>query len=186
MDSPSYRHKGRSKYLPTALADQYLAALNDPDLLAIDKDIALVDVRMNELASKLDASDMGALWVDVHAAWIAYEQARMLEDSASMAEQLAVMGPLIKRAANNRYLWGDLIQTAKDLAQLRLSEHKRLVDLRTMMSEGQMLQALGLIQRAVYEAVTTRVDIKIARDILADIQARIAKFLPTTRGHEPS
>lgn len=185
MDSPTWRNKGRSKYLPAALADQYLAALNDPDLLAIDKDIALVDVRMNELASKLDASDMGRLWVDLHVAWLAFEAAQATGDILTANAQYAVIGPLIKRAANNRYLWQDLIQTAKDLATLRLSEHRRLVDLKTMLSEGQMLQALGLIQQAVREAVLARVDVKIARDILQDIQNRVGQFLSVNRGQPP-
>lgn len=182
LASPHWRNKGRSRYLPTALADQYLAALNDPDLLAIDKDIALIDVRMNELTGKLDASDMGKLWVDVHTAWLAMEHAQAAGDVEGMRVYYDLIGPLIKRAANSRYLWQDLIQTAKNLAILRLSEHKRLVDLRTMMTEGQMLQAVGLIQHAVREAILSRVEAKVARDILTDIQARMATFVEVNRG----
>ena len=184
MNSPTYRNKGRSKYLPAQLADQYLAALNDPDLLAIDKDIALVDVRMNELTATLDASDMGQLWGEALLAWRAMEAARSAGDVPLMHVHYNKIGPLLKRAANHRYLWQDLIQTAKDLATLRLSEHRRLVDLKTMMSEGQMLQAVGLILTAVREAVLARVEVTTAREILADIQDKVGKFVAINRGQE--
>ncbi len=46
---PSWRHGRYSRYVPRKLATTFARALVDPDLLALDKDLALLEVRIDGL-----------------------------------------------------------------------------------------------------------------------------------------
>lgn len=65
---PSYTGAGRSKYLPVAMAERYRAAKADPELLALRKDLALLEVRLASLLERMDPADVDAgTWVEIRA-----------------------------------------------------------------------------------------------------------------------
>ncbi|MCK6553411.1 hypothetical protein L6Q96_02325 [Candidatus Binatia bacterium] len=66
---PQYKGAGRSRHLPVAMVERYRAAASDPELLALRKDLALIEVRLTSLLEKLTDSGPGdaATWADIRA-----------------------------------------------------------------------------------------------------------------------
>lgn len=56
-----------SKHLPTKALASFREAMHDPELLSLHSDIALIDVRLNELVSQIDDDETPdtATWRDI-------------------------------------------------------------------------------------------------------------------------
>ena len=58
FEHPSLKHGRYSKHLPTKAMAEFQQALHDPELLSLRNDIALVDVRLNELVAGLSGDTL--------------------------------------------------------------------------------------------------------------------------------
>jgi hypothetical protein len=71
--SPHFKHGRRSRYLrelPGVLKTGYKAALNDPDLLSLKEEVALLTARMIQLLGRLERADgpaYDATWTELRA-----------------------------------------------------------------------------------------------------------------------
>ena len=162
-----------SKLLPLKLATAYAEARADPDLHALIDEIALTEARVRELLGRLDSSDLGHAWTQLDAAWQAFARCRSAGDVPGMQAALADLEPVIARGAQDYLLWGEISNAVKLLADLRLKEHRRLVDLQTMISAERANVVFGLLLRSVHSAVITHAAPDVASTILVTIQDAI-------------
>ena len=172
----NYRHGKYSKFLPLTLAADYQRARDDPDLHSLTDEIALSDARLCELLRRVEHNDLGAAWTHLDAAYQTFQQRRSTGDVAGMGKALSAMEAQIGRGKADYLLWREISEQVKLLGTLRLQEHKRLVDLESMMTAQQAQLFFGLIQQAVHKAVTTYADTDSARRILAAIQADLVRL----------
>lgn len=75
---PNTKHGRYSKHIPTQLSEAYHAAVNDPDLLALHQEIALVDAKVMHLLDLLAIAPSPRDWRELMN-WI--EQRRKLVES---------------------------------------------------------------------------------------------------------
>ncbi len=164
-----------SRFLPARMLADYKRALNDPDLLAMRADVALVEARLADLLKRVDSGESGALWGKLQATWLGLEKARKEADTANMAALMATLGSLINRGAADRETWGEVVFTLDQKRKLSESERKRLIDLQQMMTSEQAMALLA----AVIDVVRTNVT---DRTILAAISADIARLVAGSSG----
>src|SRR3990172_10824938 len=60
--SANYKHGRYSRYLPARLAERYLEAESDPELLSLRSELALVQATLAGLFGKLDTPDARAVF----------------------------------------------------------------------------------------------------------------------------
>ncbi len=170
----SFQHGKFSVELPAQYAADYQAAIRDPEIHALTHEIGVIEARYRELLRRSATSDLGHIWIALQQGW------QVFLDAADADRQRAqdAVERIMQRGLQDYLLWQNIQETTKTLATLRYQEHKRLLDLQTVMTEQQMLQMLGLIERALYEAATAHVDVKTARALLADAQTRVRRFVP--------
>lgn len=88
IHSPHWRGRGYSKDLPTRLADRFRLALQDPQLLELSSEIALLDARVGELLAGLP-KDRAAADHDTWGELVALvEQRRKCVDTERRREEL--------------------------------------------------------------------------------------------------
>jgi len=175
MASPNYRHGKYSADLPTKLAADYQVAISDPEIHALNHEIGVIESRYRDLLRRAESSDLGHAWLTLAQAWEAYRAAAEPDEACRARDALE---KTIRRGAQDYLLWQNIQDTTKLLSTLRLQEHRRVVDLELVMTEQQMLQALSVIETAVYESVMAHVDVVTGRAILADVQTKVARFVP--------
>src|SRR5687768_8325822 len=90
--SPTFKTGRYSKHLPTRLAARYAEALNDPQLLELRDEIALVGTRQSELLSHLDSGLALQRWKDAQAAHSDMLAAIRNKDSAAMQVAISDLG----------------------------------------------------------------------------------------------
>ena len=167
---PQWKHGRHSKLLPSRMLGDYRRALNDPDLLAMRADVALVEARLADLLKRVDSGESGALWGKLQATWTALEKARKDGDTAAMAALMATLGAFINKGAADRETWGEVVFVLDQKRKLSESERKRIIDLQQMMTSEQAMALLA----AVIDVVRTNVT---DRTILAAISADIGRLV---------
>ncbi len=139
IESSSWKHGRYSKYMPSGMRAKYEESMSDPELLALNDEIALVRSRLQELLEKLDDSpDAGGTWNQLRTATIAFELAQrdasgmVAGDArdAAMAEVSQLWKDLkstIEGGAAEWAAWREIIQLTGQVKRLAESEQKRRV-----------------------------------------------------------
>ena len=179
--SGNYKGRGYSKDLPTRLAEKYEEAANNPELLSVRGEVAVIELRFRELLQRIATGDVGALWRDLAAAKGEFLKAQSRQDIPAMGRALEVVNTLIDQGAQDWALWDAIGKEAERLARLRQVEHKRLVDMQQMMSAEQANMLLGAIVSLLMEALGKHIaDSKTVRDIYGTFSRGLEKHLIAT------
>jgi hypothetical protein len=140
--------------MPTRLRARYEQAYNDPDLLVLRSDIAIIDARLSEVLERVDSGESGALWRELTETWQKVSDARAAGDTVSLAALLGTVNELIQRGSSDVAAWDDVRALIKDRIRAVESERKRYVEM------GQLLTA---------EAATV---------LMARLAEIVAKYVP--------
>lgn len=146
---PNTTHGRYSKHVPTRMLANYEQAQQDPDLLNLREEIALLDARLSDLLRRVDSGESGRLWKDLRTAAKAYRSGDEDQQMQSLLDMLA----LIDRGYMDTQAWGEISSLLEQRRKLVESERKRLVEMQQMMT---MSQAQLLIAR-LYDVVTQHV-----------------------------
>lgn len=163
--SPRYTHGGYSKYLPAGLVRQYETATTDPDLLSMKADLGLIQVRVNQLVARLDEGG-SERWAKLAQTYAAFKAANRAKDAEAQLAALTRLDEIITRGQKDEETWADLLDILNQRSDLAVREHRRQVDLQTMMSADEARAMFIAIVEAVNANVTDpQARTAIARDI---------------------
>jgi hypothetical protein len=139
IKNANWKHGRYSKYMPQGMRQKYEESMSDPELLALNDEIALVRSRLQELLESLDdAPDSGGTWSELRSCSIAFELAQRdasaLPDgdarNIAMREVTVLWKDLkfiIERGAAEWAAWREIIQLTGQVKRLAESEQKRRV-----------------------------------------------------------
>jgi hypothetical protein len=165
-----YKTGKYAKDLPNQLAGAYEEALSHPEIHTITHEIALGETRLRTLLKRTETSDLGHAWLALSQAWEQFMTARTEGDTLGMKAALTSADTAIARGKTDYLLWQNIMETVKIVADLRLKEHKRLIDLDLVITADRATLLFGLLQNAVRTAVLNYVDPPVARAIFTAIQ----------------
>lgn len=171
MDAPSFRHGKHSKYLPKRLGEAYARAVNNPDILAMHEEAALLDTRLLDVLKRADAGEAGRLWLELRKSWNAFKAARAAGDVPGMQTAIETIDRITARGAGEAAAWqevGDLIERRRKVVE---TETKRRVQMQTMITAEKLDLLLSVVARTVNEEVS---DPTARRRIAATISSFIA------------
>ncbi len=147
--SPQWHDGGRSKYLPKRLLADYQASLNNPDKLALNGEIALLDARLADILKRIDAGESGQLWRDLMAAVREYEAAQRARDTAGVAVAVNTIMDLISRGSHDAASWSEVRAVLQERRRLVESERKRLVEAQQVISLDQAMAMMSVLVDSV-------------------------------------
>lgn len=160
IQAPALKTGLYSRDLPTRLAAQHATAMADPDLLAMRSGIALLEVRLGELLTRVDIGGGEAQLRKVDSEFKALTEARDKVDAAiavrntdKMAEALAELSvcvnkvrDAIEQARQDYGIWHDVQDVLENQRRLKDSERKRLVDMQVMMAPDRAALFVGALE----------------------------------------
>lgn len=152
-----------SKHLPTRMLATFDEARNDPDLLALHADIALIDARLSDVLARVDSGESGHIWQELKATYKALQDANRSRDTQAAGQALNEIGSLITRGHLDYAAWADVRTLVEQRRKLVESERKRLVDMQQVITSE---QAMLLIAR-LYDSVTQHVSDRTALAAIA-------------------
>lgn len=153
--SPHYKTGARSKYLPARLLGRVEEALNDPGLLDLRRDIALLEARLSEVLSQLDRDGAGD-WSEVRSCYLSLVAAMRRQDKAGMATALSQLNTLINRAADDAALWEQVSALLDQRRRAIESESRRMVQMQQTITTNQAMVLVTALLSSIKEHVTDR------------------------------
>jgi hypothetical protein len=162
---PHYRSGRYSAYVPERLRARYEQAQDDPELLSLRSEVALVDSRLADLLSRVDTGESGQLWAELRRAYRAFARVRQSGDDETAA--LATVERLIERAGQDHQAWAEIGALIEQRRKLAESESKHMATLQQMLTTEQALSMM----RAIVDILTRHVSDKQALSaIIVELQ----------------
>lgn len=137
LANPNTKSGRYSKYLPAGLLDRYQEAEADPELLSARSEVALLQARIGDLASRLRGGASGTLWSDLRTAFSDYEAILTTNPTAS-GPALQRLRDLLQQGAADEDVWAELTDAVERKTKVAALEWKRLVDLHQVMTAEQV------------------------------------------------
>ena len=170
-----------SKYAPARLVERAQAALDDPELLSLREEIALLEARIQDVLSKCETRDSNARWKELETAYLDLEAihtgARNIkpEDHArELKAALLRIKALVRSGSEERANWAEISNLIEQRRRLVESEQKRLERMNQFITTS---EALGIITQ-VLESVKRHVPSAQVRKLIGQDCAR---FLESTK-----
>ena len=150
---PNYQGKGKSKYLPERMRATYEAALDDPELLVLRNDIAIIDARLYDLLQRVDTGESGKLWRDAQTAYFDLLEAMRAQDVKLINSAISKMGRCLDSGVDDYTAWDEVTKAIQQRKGLAESERKRLIEARQMISVEQAMMLLTALLITIKEHV---------------------------------
>jgi hypothetical protein len=155
------------KYMPPRLRERYEQAAADPELLALNQEIALIDARSQDVLSRVDTGESGRLMKEIKDTYHRLIEAKNRGDPSEFGVELNRLGKLIDVGVADWYAWSELMSLFEQRRRLVESERRRLVDLQQMITAEQAYMLIGRLGAIVKEYVD---DQKILAAISNDLR----------------
>lgn len=173
--SPQFKHGRRSKYLPGNVAALYEEALQNPQLMSLRDEIALLDMAINQNLEAVTWGESRERWETVISSALTINRAIASGD----ANLLAAAVNDLTRVANNQSQSDTAINDVVNFVEQR----RRLVETQTkleaVLNQNITAERAVLFAAAIADIVTRHVtDPEIRQRIAQDIRA-------LTMGHRP-
>jgi hypothetical protein len=162
-----------SKLLSTRLEADYERSAHDPELLALRRELALVDVGINDLLGRVDRGEAGRLWHHAPAAWQTFKHAQaegrpLLQTCAALE-----LDELLEQAVGDKAAWHEILQFIEQRRKLVEGEAKRLMAMQQMMTKEEAMLWLSILVAILKRHITDRETLqKICLDLNALVSDR--------------
>ena len=168
--SVHYRHGRYSKELPPRLLERFEASVADPNQLALDREIALLDALISDVVARLDTGESGNLWASVRTHWRELRAAIDSRDAKQMAAVLNVIEGLIERGQGEQATRSELGELLDRRARLAATEARRIQMAQQSLSASEAMMLVTTLAAAVRETVRDPL-------VLANIEAKFARIV---------
>jgi hypothetical protein len=169
--SPHFQTGKFSKFLPSRMAADFNAAMGDPELVSLRKEIATVDARIIDVLKRVDTGEAGVIWQAAQAAMARFDREWVKKDGAGMEAALADMRRLMTQGASDwaagRVVVGELIDAKRKLID---TEQRRITLAHESLTADRAMMMMAQVVRIVQMHVTDR---QVLGAIAADMQAEL-------------
>lgn len=165
-DSGTFKNGKYSRSLPDNVAERFEEVRDDEHLTDLREEIALIETRVHEVLTALDAEDSAELWEDIEKHFEKFQVARDTGDNQGMAEQLRYLENLIEKGAEQRSKWREIGELVDMKRRLVDSERRREKALQAYVPMEDFVMSMHtvdeILRRHVDDPETMR---EIARDL---------------------
>lgn len=154
VQSPHFRNRGYARDIPRRMAAKMERAMMDPDLSSLKSELALIDVRLGELVSKLPEQHTKESWVAVRRR---IAQALESLDDTSDPEEIRVFLDAaledLDVIRSDTETWKEITDMVEVRRRTAVEERKREVELEGTVTAAQFHLVTGALGNAVNEEV---------------------------------
>lgn len=165
---PQFKHGRYSKSLPSRLTARYQEAMNDPELLNLRAEVALVDTLLADRLAALDTGGGSAVFKELVTTWKQLLRLQAAGRTKEAGVVLTEIGQLIDAGHQHAGVLEDIARLIDQRRKLVDSEQRRLVAMQQMLTTEQAMTFVSVVMGAVKAHVSDR-------DALAAISAEIER-----------
>jgi hypothetical protein len=144
--------KRYEKFIPKRLAEKYLESVNDPEIIALNDDIALIETRIKQLIDNIDKDEPPPVWDEVNEVFVNFLMYDRLGDTIKRAEALLLLTLMFDREKSERKAWDEIFERLGQVARFRSEERKRRMDMKSLLDAEKAMDMVSNLLAAVHEA----------------------------------
>lgn len=152
--APSYKHGRYSRYMKLQLAERYLETAQDPELLSLREDVALVTERIEQLLERVQSGESGAAWRLLKRHWADFRRFRTAGNVAKMQEMLELLAEPLEQGIADHAAWEELGLQLDRRARLAEQEQRRLEKMQATLTVEEAMGLLGTVLDVLKRHVT--------------------------------
>ncbi len=145
----NYQGKGTGRYMPSAIAPAFERALNDPDLLALNVDVATMEALINDQMQRIMNGDPTAVFGKMRQLWAQLWLATRRDDKKGVSRIRGELSDLFENGARQMAALDRLLDFTEQKRKLVDSEGKR----REKMQEYVRAEQVAIVYRSLAMAV---------------------------------
>jgi len=135
--------------MPQHLYERFEEARQDPDLLSVRNDLALMEARLTQLMERIDEGASEQCWRDLKERFGDLKRARRIHDKDAEEMALAKIEDTIERGERDTDTWEDVRKTIELKVKLSQAELKRLMAMNQILTVENAMTLLGRVVDAV-------------------------------------
>lgn len=166
-----------SKYLPGRLMARYEEALNDPELISLSGEIALVDTRIGELLTRIDTGESGQHWKDANKYFADATEAIRQNDTKAHQVAMLSLRDVLQVGQRDFYVWGEIVGLLEARRRLVDTERRRLVDAEQMITANEAMSLVAALMVVIKQHVADRDTLIAISDAFIRLTARPDRFI---------
>lgn len=167
---PRFKHGRYSSYLPPQMSERYGTALNDPELLDLRHEVALLDARIGDVLGKLETGETSGRWQRARDAFHALGGAIAVRDRQLTQAAMTDLAKEIETGGTEADVWGELVKLIYHRRKLVDSESRRRQVLHQMISLERAMAWFSALAEVVRRHVPER-------DRLQAIQVEMSRLM---------
>jgi hypothetical protein len=152
--SRSFKHGLYSKYMKLQLAERLLETAEDPELLSLRQDVALVTDRIGDLLDRVQSGESGAAWRLLKRHWTDFRRFRTAGNVAKMQEALELLAEPLERGFADHAAWEELGLQLDRRARLAEQEQRRMEKMQATLTVEEAMGLLGTVLDVLRRHVT--------------------------------
>lgn len=152
-ESPAFKHGRYSSALPDRLLERYRNAVEDPELLDLTQQIAVMDARLHELLGRVDSGESGAIWKAMKAAYKDWQAEKRKKNGDPQAAEAHLVAMIEKGFADNA-AWIDVFEVFELRRVAVQTDSRRRKELQDSISSQQALTLMAAMVEAVRRHVS--------------------------------
>lgn len=121
----NFKHGFYSKAMPSRLRGDFDALLNDPKQLEGRAELAILQVRLQELVARLETGESAGAWEKARAAFDKVRQAEEDDNDEVRANALEELGDLLREGTTRERAWNDATELIERVSKVGERESKR-------------------------------------------------------------
>jgi hypothetical protein len=162
-----FKHGRYSRYMKLELAQRFLDTCDDPELLSLREDVALVTDRIGELLDQVHSGESGAAWRLLARHWKEFRRFRAAGNVPKMQEALELLAEPLEQGIADHNAWEELGLQLDRRARLAEQEQRRLEKMQATLT---VEEAMGLL-RTVLDVLRRHVTDQATLDAIgADLE----------------
>lgn len=168
--SPNWKHGRHSKhaFIPQRLLQHYRASLEDPELIALRKDIALSDAVVLDILQKFDAGESAAVWRRASRALGSLREAQRDGDDVGVLGAITELAAAVEAGRADAEARGELREQMDLGRRLRDTERRRLEGEQSTITVERMLGMATRFAEILREA-------QLPREVLARVLGQMQR-----------
>ena len=172
VENLQWRTGRYSKSLPSMLGVMYEEAQDDPSLMELRDDVALLDTRINNILAQLSEDTGGARWVSLKTLLKQYNiQVKSKQTDLANATWFELMD-LVDEGVQEVETWNEVKSTMEQKRRMVETEQKRLAAMNLVLPIEKVMALVGYVAAIVKENVT---DIDALAKIASELD-RVVSF----------
>jgi hypothetical protein len=159
-----------SKFLPSRMAADFNAAMGDPELVSLRKEIATVDARIIDLFKRVDTGEAGSIWEELQASWVRLQHAQTRANADTYKIAFDDHGRLVNKGGQDTAAWVEVCKHIDLRRKLVDSEQRRIALAHESLTSDRAMMMMSRLISIVQTHVKDRL---ILGAIAADMQAEL-------------